>query len=431
MTFTASIRKRGDHYQIIVSCGYDVYGRKLTQTASYTPDPSRTEKQQERDLQAFVFHFEEDVKNGIAQDGRKITFKAFADRWMEDYAEQNLQPGTVQKYREELRDKIVPAIGHYKLTEVKPAILSKFLASLAKDGARKDGKPGGYAKSSIIKTRNVISAIMNTAVEWGVLDNNPCRRVKLAPAPETADHIKFFTPEQTMDFLAYIEQPYTVKVGGHPRVDDTGKPYCVNDYTMQKTVPEQIRVLFNMAVYTGLRKGELLALRFQDVDLEKCVVTVSRSATNKQTVKCPKTKTSYRTVSIPEWLSDRISRLKEDRAAYRESVGDFWEAEEDWLFIQENGRMMNYATPYEALHYVIARYNADKAAEDQLPMIPFHGLRHTSATLLIAANQSVSTVAMRLGHAQTSTTMNIYAHALHENDRGAVDALDQMLKKDR
>ena len=89
---------------------------------------------------------------------------------------------------------------------------------------------------------------------------------------------------------------------------------------------------------------------------------------------------------------------------------------------------MSYSTPYQALQDIIARYNKDKPPELQLPRIPFHGLRHTSATLLIANHQDVKTVSKRLGHAQTSTTMNIYAHALQENDRKASDALEDILR---
>ena len=90
---------------------------------------------------------------------------------------------------------------------------------------------------------------------------------------------------------------------------------------------------------------------------------------------------------------------------------------------------MSYSTPYSAFQDTLARYNADKAPEDQLPQIPFHGLRHTSATLLIAGNQDIRTVSARLGHAQASTTMNIYAHSLKETDKKAADTLEKILSK--
>ena len=88
----------------------------------------------------------------------------------------------------------------------------------------------------------------------------------------------------------------------------------------------------------------------------------------------------------------------------------------------------DYSTPYHALQTIIAQYNADHDPEEQLPRIPFHGLRHTSATLLISeGHQDPRTVANRLGHAQTSTTLNIYTHALREGDRRAASALESIL----
>lgn len=427
----ASIRKRNGHYQITVSLGYDIYGKKLIETASFTPDPTRTEKQQERDLQQFARKFEEEVKSGVAQDGRRITFKAFSERWLTEYAATNLQPGTVTKYTQELESKINPAIGHYKLSDLKPGILNSFFAGLAREGARKDGKPGGYSKASITKTRHVVSAILRTATEWELIDRNPCEKVKLSAGVEPAEQIKFFTPEQAKAFLAYIEEPYTLKISGHQRTDDTGIPYTVGDYEIHKEIPEQIRILFNMAIYTGLRKGEILALEFSDIDSKADTISITKAATvvnGKQICKQPKTKMSTRTITIPHDLTLRIIDLKKSREEFATAVGDFWQGG-NWIFVQDNGQMMNYSTPYQALQDVLRRYNADKPPEEQLPMIPFHGLRHTAATLLIAAGVDVRTTSARLGHALTSTTLNIYIHALKESDHKAANAVSALLEK--
>ena len=89
---------------------------------------------------------------------------------------------------------------------------------------------------------------------------------------------------------------------------------------------------------------------------------------------------------------------------------------------------MSYSTPYQALQDLIDRYNREHPEEAPLPRIPFHGLRHTTATLLIAGNQNIRNISARLGHAQTSTTLNIYAHALRSADQEASDALENMLK---
>lgn len=426
----ASIKERNGSYQITVSCGRDIYGKKLIETTTYTPDPSLTPKKRQKAVEEFARKFEADVKNGIAMDGRKITLKDFTDRWLEEYAAQKLQPGTVEKYKAELEDKVLPVLGHLKLTELRPATLNAAFVAMTKDGARKDGKPGGYSRATIKKTQDVLSSVLRTAVEWEIIEKNPMDKVR-SVGECAADKIEFFTPDQAATFLDYIEKPYKVKTKGHKRTDDTGKDYTVGDYERIKEIPEQIRVLFNLAIYGGLRKGELLALEWSDIDFDNDTVTVSKAVSvvaGQQITKEPKTKTSRRTVSIPHFLTQRIKALKRDRLKYRLSVGDYWQGAE-WIFIQDNGKQMSYSTPYSAFQDTIARYNAGKKEEKQLPAIPFHGLRHTSATLLIASKQDVRTVSSRLGHAQASTTMSIYAHALQETDRKAVNALESMLVK--
>lgn len=121
-------------------------------------------------------------------------------------------------------------------------------------------------------------------------------------------------------------------------------------------------------------------------------------------------------------------RLREAQNDLRFQLEDLWQGD-NWIFTQDNGNMMNYSTPYQALQDTIARYNENKSPGQQLPRIPFHGLKHTSATLLIANHQDLKTVSSRLGHAQASTTMNIYAHALQESDRKAADMLEAVLRE--
>ena len=118
--------------------------------------------------------------------------------------------------------------------------------------------------------------------------------------------------------------------------------------------------------------------------------------------------------------------LKKSREQLKVDLGDFWKGG-DWVFVQADGRMMYYSTPYEALQDALRRYNTGRLPEDQLPVIPFHGLRHTTATLLIAAGVDVKTISARLGHALTSTTMNIYVHALQGSDKKAADAISNLL----
>ena len=142
----ATIRDRGNgHYQIRVSMGYDSKGKKLERTTSFTVDPKKTVKQQQKDLQAFAVMFETKVKNGLYLDADTTKLADFAERWMEEYVKPNLQPSTIVKYQQVTEDQIIPALGHLKLSALRPHIITAFYNSLLKDGCRKDGKPGGYS----------------------------------------------------------------------------------------------------------------------------------------------------------------------------------------------------------------------------------------------------------------------------------------------
>ncbi len=335
----ASIRPRGSSYQITVSRGYDVYGKKQTETTTFTPDPGLSQRKREQAVREFAMDFERRIKNGFAMDGRKITLLEFSQYWMENCAKVDLQPGTVANYSHELKDNILPALGHLKLTQLRPHLISALYKRLLQDGARHDGKPGGYSPGSIHKTHNVLSSILRTAVQWELIDQNPCGKVKVPSAPNTADNIKFFTPRQTAVFLNYIEQPYQVKVSGHKRIDDTGKSYSVGNYVTHKTIPLQLRVLFNLAVYTGMRKGELLALTWDDIDTEHDTINVTKSVTIVNKVPCikvPKTKTSYRTISVPHFLTVRLQNLHKEQEKFKKSAGDYWKGD-NWVFTQDKG----------------------------------------------------------------------------------------------
>lgn len=425
----ASIKKRGDSYLITVSMGYDVNRKKLVETTTYKPVPGLTKRQEQKAVQQFAVIFEAQCKNGETLDGRKTTLKEFIDRWKKDYAVQNLQTGTMEDYNAIIDTHILPAIGHLKMTEIKPHTVAGFVNALTQDGAKKNGKPGGYSKGTIKKIFGVLSSILRTAAEWEVINSNPCDKVR-AKGEERADSIKFFTPQQTAIFLDFIERPFTIKTNGHSRTDDTGKAYTVGIYESRREMSEQMRCLFSLAVLSGLRKGEILALQWSDIDFENNVIFVSKSTAivnGDQIVKQPKTKTSTRKVSIPQTMTERLKRLKREQTRHKLMVGEYWQ-DGNWVFTQDNGKQMSYYTPLKALQEAIRHYNECHPEEEQLPVIPFHGLRHTSATLLIAANLDVKSVSSRLGHAQTSTTVNIYAHSLLKADEVAANAIERMIK---
>lgn len=255
----ASIKARKGTYQITVSMGRDVYGKQILKYATYTPEAGLTPKKRQKAVEAFAYAFEQKCMNGQLLEGEKITLQDFITRWTAEKAQQELQPGTLEKYQAVIDSFILPALGHLKLSEIKPHTVNAFFVSLTKNGSRHDGKPGGYSKGTINKVSNVLSSILRTAVEWEAIERNPCDAVRVK-AEDRAEKIKFFTPQQAAAFLDYISKPYTIHTKGHTRTDDTGKQYTVGDYTSTKELPTQLKVLFSLAIYSGLRKGEILAL---------------------------------------------------------------------------------------------------------------------------------------------------------------------------
>ena len=122
----------------------------------------------------------------------------------------------------------------------------------------------------------------------------------------------------------------------------------------------------------------MLALQWSNIDFENSTVSVTKAAAvvdGKQVCKAPKTKNSRREVSIPRFLTDRLCNLMVEQTKTKESLGAYWKGN-NWLFTQSDGSMMSYSTPYATFQDAIDRYNANKEPSDQLPHIPFHGLRH-------------------------------------------------------
>lgn len=183
-------------------------------------------------------------------------------------------------------------------------------------------------------------------------------------------------------------------------------------------------------VFCDMRRGEAVPLYWSDIDLKHSPVNTTKStgiAGDKAHTKEPKNKASIREATVPSHIMDMLRRYRIDHNTYRMSIGSHWieNPKSEYIFIQWNGSQMYPSTPYRVFKKIIARYNA--IYDEQLPKITLHGLRHTSATLLISENVDIRTVSNRLGHAQTSTAMNIYSHELKKKDTVVADTLENLL----
>jgi len=419
----ASIRKRGSSYQIIVSLGRDMSGRKLSESTTWTPDESRTAKQNEKALADFAYDFEKAVRSGKYLSGEKMTYAEFIGLWRSEYAEKQLEATTIE--RSDIAFKtILPAIGHIKLAALLPLHIQTLYSTLQKGGYSINGKHKTYSNNTIKRIHAVISGTLNIAVMWGLIDSNPCNRVKPPKVQKNPTNIRHFTVDEVKTFLGYLDKDYSVTYRGKARKDGNPPGECIEFHT----VPTQLKTFYNLAIFGGFRRGELIALKWSDIDFLKCSVSVTKSTARvkgSQITKQPKTKSSCRVVSLPPSVMALLKRHKTEQQELRLMMGSAWQGE-DWLFIQADGKQMDISTPNHAFKKIINRYNATTDGE-LLPVISIHGLRHTSATLAIASNMDVKSVSARLGHSETSTTLDIYAHALKEMDVKIANVLEDVL----
>lgn len=410
----ANITKRNGSYMITIYKGRDENGKQIKEYATFVPDPNKTEKQNQKALNKFVTELEKEVRDGKYLAGRKMLFSEFVELWIKDHCKENMAPTTYERSKKILEKDITPYFRTFKMVDIKPLNITRWLEWLKERGYYVRGKRHDYKKNSILRIFQVLSSALTSAMYWQIIDENPCKRVKRPPSEKSQD-VKHFTVEEAIAFLEFIKKPYLVTCG-------RGK----KSYTKENVMAFQLQVLFNLAIYGGFRRGEMIALTWNDIDFKNNSVNITKAMVElrdegKQVIKEPKTRGSIREVVLPKETMNLLRELKKQRKIFNIDGTDY-------LFIQDNGKPMHLETPDHAFKKAIKRYNANEENEHKLPDIPLHGLRHTCATLLISKNVDIKEVSSRLGHADATTTLNIYTHALKKRDEEAAEVLGELLK---
>ena len=394
----ATARLRGSSYQIRVYCGLDGDGKRIYENMTWKPDPGMTPKQIEKELERQKIQFEQTVRTGGIVTVN-MRFRDFSEKWMEDYAKPKLAPKTYHRYGE-LLVRINQAIGHLKLSEIRAPHLNAFYKQLAEPGCNRQGKRDKNGKliarkplapKTILAHHLLISKILQTAVQWEMLDHNVAERADPPKVPYKEQ--RCLDENETKQMLSLLEQE-----------------------------PMQYRTIVTLAVFTGMRRGELCGLEWKDIDFEKHTITICRTSQyigNQQLItKEPKTRAGIRKLTVGASLCKLLKSFRAYQSEQRLKAGDQW-TDTDRLFTQWNGKPIYPDTITDWFSKFLARHG--------LPKVTFHSLRHSNATLMIAEGVDIRTVSNRLGHAQTSTTLNIYSHALKSRDQDAADKLDEAL----
>ena len=389
-----SIEKRGKNsYRLTVSEGFDLNGNPMIHRKTV----HGTKKDAEVELAKFVT----EVQNGLVVDGKSLKFSEFTEIWKRDYGSKELAPSTYKRYCRMLETRLLPYFGHFYINKIRPTDIMKFYDLLEKDTqlVRKKGNNGSKTKKplsgkTILEHHRLLRAMLHRAVYWQLIVANPAERVQ--PPKARKPKRKSYDDEQTKILLENLE--------------------------LLPSEDAKYKVAIILTVFTGVRLGELMGLEWQDVDFKNGIISINRSSQYLSDMgvftKVPKTESSIREIAIPEFI---ISLLEEYKLWYEEQksiYGELW-MNSDRLFVQADGKPMHPST--------ISKWFVKYVGQIGLPVINFHGLRHTNASLLVAQNIDIAVISARLGHAQISTTLDFYVHPLLSHNRKAGYALENLL----
>ena len=347
-----------------------------------------------RELEAFVAAFEQEIENeGPMRNVRpdKITFADFCVQYLE-VKKNTLSPQTCNFYSKVIDEELMPMFARLKMKDLRTYHIQQFVQYLATEKKRLDGREGGIAASTVKWYTTVLRSIVTMAYKFEYIEDDIGRSRRIEFPKEETKEVEAFTLEEVGDILKALESE-----------------------------PWHIRAVIEVALFTGCRRGEIVGLKWSDIDFENQRISVKRSiyklSDGKAREKEPKSKCSIRTISIPERLCKTLTEYRLQQNRHIAYLGDAWR-NLDYVFTEEDGYVMNPQTPTKQFDHFLKR--------DGIRHLKFHGLLHTSATMLLANGCDIKTVSSRLGHADITTT-NIYVNALESTDRMAAQTFDILL----
>lgn len=408
-------------FRFVISKGFDAYGKRRRHSENITyhikeKDPEKAHAKAIEKADADLVRLSDKVKASTYVKPTHFTFKEYVDKWKVD-AERELAPKTFYRYMELLNMRIIPELGGVKLEDINAVMLDDFYNTL-REPQKKIRKYANGTEKEIVYTlseqtirhhHRLISAILAKAAKKGIIESNQAEK---ADAPK----VKKSNPNSY-------------------EMEDIDALIAALDAVTEDEFKYKVAVM--IALTGGLRLGEVCGLESPDIDHKDSTIHIQRASQylphQGTFTKDPKTEQSDRLVTLPPEVMDLISELEHQNKIRRVELGTKWRGfgskdEEgndrnmpDRLFIQPNGEPMHPYSPSKWFNKFLK--------DNKLKPLVFHGLRHTSASYLIAQGEDVVTVSKRLGHSNTSTTLNVYSHSFKKRDEEAAAKMSGMFKK--
>ncbi|MFD1983541.1 tyrosine-type recombinase/integrase [Mesorhizobium newzealandense] len=377
-----NITRRGkSSWRIKFDLGTDpVTGKRLTQVATVRG----TKKEAEAELNRRLHQVDE----GTFVERSVATVAEYCRHWISTIAPAKASAKTLERYGEIVEQHIIPRLGATALQKLDGTKIDEFYQHLRTAG-RRDGK-GGLSPQTVQHIHRLLSQIMSSAVKARKLRISPMAGVQTTPKVR-AEEIQVLDDNELASLLRHLKG-------------------------------RSIYMPVMVAASTGMRRGEVLALRWKDIDLDRGSLQVSQVVEETKAglaIKEPKTDRSRRTIALPARLVVELRRHRKELAEHRLKLGQ-GKDDKDLAFPTWDGRIR---TPRP-----FSKEFAREAAVAGVPHVTFHGLRHTHITHLLRSGVPVHVVSARAGHANPSVTLNIYAHMLPGQQEGAAAVVDIALR---
>lgn len=316
-----------------------------------------------------------EIDSGKYIEDKKTLLADYLKEWLESY-KVNVAPSTYKRYKELLAT-VIKYIGKNELLKLTPLNIQTFYSKLISEG--------NLSNATIVKIHRTLSLALKQAVGWNMINNNPCANIK--PPRIIKKEMNVWTEEQLKKFL-------------------------------YESRNERLYLHIALAAGTGMRLGEICALKWDCVDLKKGEIIIKRSIRRigkELIVKEPKTKSSIRKIAIANDLKDiLVFHQKKQEKLIKEN--EKYKDRNYVLAWEDDGRPYDPDYVTKNYHYLLANYD--------VPMIRFHDLRHTHATILLLHDVPAKVVSERLGHSSIGITLDTYSHVLPSMQKAAAEKLN-------
>lgn len=304
-------------------------------------------------------------QRGTLATGPRVTMQAYLESWLEDTHKPTVRLSTYLNYRKLLKNYLIPGLGKITLQKLTAPQIQAFYSRKIREG---------LSPKTVTNIHGVLHKALDNAVRWNIIARNACDAV--TPPRVARKELHVLTQEQAHTLL-------------------------------QEVKAHKLETLLTLAITTGMRRGELLALRWQDINFENGTIQVKRAVSYLKDYGYvesePKTARSRREILLPAFVVAILAQHHEHQQEQRYKIGADW-TNQNLVFTNATGDFYSPSTMLKVFRRFLVHIG--------LPQMRFHDLRHSAATILLTMKVHPKIVQEILGHSQITTTMDVYSHAM-------------------